>query len=132
MPAPRALPPRSGQRIIICDYNQLLQSVTGLLRMSGYVVFQAFDGLATVELSARLPDIDLLILNTFGTGVDLPELIHQVRDCRPGMPVLHIGDEVPPDLPVDVPTIQEKFTPEYLLMTVAAFMPGAVGLGQPS
>ena len=37
-------------RIIICDYNALLNSVTGLLRMSGYAVFQAYDGLAAEEL----------------------------------------------------------------------------------
>jgi hypothetical protein len=47
----------------------LLLSVTGLLRMSGYSVFQAHDGWAAQELCVLLPDIDLLVLNTYGTGM---------------------------------------------------------------
>ena len=43
MPAPRTPPLNEGRRIIICDYHALLLSVTGLLRMSGYRVFQAYD-----------------------------------------------------------------------------------------
>jgi len=38
--------------------------------------------------------------------------------------VLHIGPDTPADLPVDVPTISEQFTPDHLLMTVAALLPG--------
>jgi hypothetical protein len=37
-------PSSERRRIVICDYNALLLSVTGLLRMSGYAVFQAQDG----------------------------------------------------------------------------------------
>ena len=123
MPAPRTPPSNEGRRIIICDYHALLLSVTGLLRMSGYRVFQAYDADAVEELCAELPDIDLLILNTFGTGVDLPDLIQRVRTRRPGLPVLHIGADTPADLPADVPTIAEVFTPDRLLMAVAALMP---------
>jgi hypothetical protein len=39
MLAQRSVPSGEGRRIVICDYNALLQSVTGLLRMSGYCVF---------------------------------------------------------------------------------------------
>ncbi len=41
---------------VICDYNALLLSVTGLLRMSGYSVFQAHDGWAAQELCVLLPN----------------------------------------------------------------------------
>jgi response regulator RpfG family c-di-GMP phosphodiesterase len=124
MPAPRTPSADEGRRIIICDYNALLLSVTGLLRMSGYRVFQAYDADAVEELCFQLPDIDLLILNTFGAaGVDLPELIRHVRESKPGLPVLHIGVDTPADLPADVPTISESFTSEDLLMTVAALLP---------
>lgn len=61
--------PEGARRIIICDYNALLHSVTGLLRMSGYCVFQAYDGQAAAELCRELPKIDLLVLNTEGTGL---------------------------------------------------------------
>jgi hypothetical protein len=39
--------------------------------MSDYVVSQAYDGLAAVELCAPLPEIKLLALNTLGSGIDL-------------------------------------------------------------
>ena len=121
---PRTQRPGPARRIIVCDYNQLLQSVTGLLRMSGYAVFQAYDGLATQELCAQLPDIRLVVLNTYGTGTDLVDLIHGVRQVHPGMPVLHIGDTVPPSLPGDVPTLSEDFSADALLLAVAALTDG--------
>ena len=116
-------PSKEGRRIIVCDYNALLLSVTGLLRMSGYRVFQAYDAFAVEELCFQLPDIDLLILNTFGAGVDLPTLVQHVRKTKPGLPILHIGVETPADLPSDVPTLAESFTADHLLMTVAALLP---------
>ncbi len=106
------------RRIVICDYNQLLQSVTGLLRMSGYAVFQAYDGGAAVELCAALPGIKLLVLNTMGTGIDLGDLIRNIRERCPGLPVLHIGNSVPDRMPSDVPTLAENFNSEALLQAV--------------
>lgn len=122
MPAPRTPLSNDGRRIVICDYNQLLQSVTGLLRMSGYTVFQAYDGLAAEELCLQLEDIELLVLNTFGTGIDLGELIQVIRRRRPNLPVLHIGNSIPDFLPPDVPTLAEDFTAGSLLLAVEALM----------
>ena len=107
-----------GRRIVVCDYNALLLSVTGLLRMAGYCVFQAHDGHAADELCTELPEISLLILNTEGTGLDVGKLIRKVRVQVPDLPVLHIGGSIPPGLPGDVPTLDEDFTPDHLLMTV--------------
>jgi CheY-like chemotaxis protein len=118
-------PSPEGRRIVICDYNALLLSVTGLLRMSGYCVFQAHDGQAARELCHELPDIELLILNTLGTGTDTPNLIRTVRASHPGLPVLHIGSSVPAGLPADVPTLPESFTADELLRTVSALCDGA-------
>jgi hypothetical protein len=89
--------------------------------MSGYCVFQAHDGYAADELCIQLPDISLLILNTDGTGVDLPDLIANVRTHVPALPVLHIGPTVP-RLPDDVPTLHEDFTPDQLLDAVAGLV----------
>ena len=128
MPAPRAPLSNDGRRIVICDYNQLLQSVTGLLRMSGYTVFQAYDGLAAEELCVQLPGIELLVLNTFGTGIDLGELIRLVRQHRPNLPVLHIGNSVPDLVPSDVPTLSEDFSADTLLLAVASLMGEPAGI----
>ncbi len=110
-------------RVVICDYNALLQSVTGLLRMSGYCVFQAYDGQAAQELCASLPEIELLVLNTEGTGVDTPGLVRSIRETHPGLPVLHIGSSRIPGMPADVPTLSESFTADELLASVRELVP---------
>jgi DNA-binding NtrC family response regulator len=118
---PPALP--GALRVVICDYNALLHSVTGLLRMSGCYVFQAYNGEAAEELCAGLPDIGLLVLNTEGTGVDTPALVRSVRKLHPGLPVLHIGKAPIPGMPSDVPHLAESFTADQLLATVSALAP---------
>ena len=117
-----SLPSSEGRRIVICDYNALLLSVTGLLRMSGFCVFQAHDGQAARELCQELPNIELLVLNTTGTGTDTPSLIRAVRVNHPGLAVLHIGASAPQDLPDDVPSLTETFTPDELLSAVGALL----------
>ena len=112
-----------GRRIVICDHNQLLQSITGLLRMSGYIVFQAYDAGAARELCGQLGNIELLILNTSGTGTDSPQLVRDIRGDIPGMPVLHIGDARLDGMPDDVPTLGESFTAASLLATVEGLLP---------
>ena len=129
----RPVPSSEGRRIVICDYNALLLSVTGLLRMSGYAVFQAHDGWAARELCILLPEIELLVLNTYGTGIDVGELCRDVRDSKRGLPILHIGSTVPEGLPADVPTLSENFTVDGLLMTVGALIqPGLMRVGAAS
>jgi len=120
------VPPSEGRRIVICDYNALLLSVTGLLRMSGYAVFQAHDGWAAQELCLLLPNIDLLVLNTYGTGIDVSELCGSVRHAKRGLPILHIGSTTPPGLPSDVPTLAEQFTADTLLLTVQGLIEPAL------
>jgi DNA-binding response OmpR family regulator len=115
--------PFHGRRIVICDYNALLISVTGLLRMSGYCVFQAYDAQAARELCRELPNIALLILNTTGTGTDTPSLVREIRQQDPSLPVLHIGISALAGLPSDVPTLAETFTADQLLASVGALVP---------
>ena len=43
------------------------------------------------ELCILLPNIELLVLTTYGTGIDVAELCRTVRTSKPGLPVLHIG-----------------------------------------
>jgi DNA-binding response OmpR family regulator len=111
-----------GRRIVICDYNALLLSVTGLLRMSGYCVFQAYNADAARELCLTLPRISLLILNTTGTGTDTPTLVRTIREDHPNLHVLHIGRAALLGMPTDVPTLAESFSPGELLTAVEALM----------
>ena len=115
-------PTSDGCRIVICDYNALLMSVTGLLRMSGYCVFQAYDAPAARELCHSLPNIGLLVLNTTGTGVDSPSLVREIRKEHPELPALHIGVSTLPGMPADVPTLAETFTADQLLLAVGTLM----------
>jgi DNA-binding response OmpR family regulator len=125
MLAQRPVPSPEGRRIVICDYNALLQSVTGLLRMSGYCVFQAYDAQAALELCGQLPDIRMLILNTAGTGVDSGTLVREIRARHSALPVLHIGNSAVAGMPADVPTLAESFTAPELLAAVGGLMPEA-------
>ena len=122
MPERPAVPTATGRRIVICDYNALLLSVTGLLRMSGYAVFQAHDAWAAQELCVLLPDIELVVLNTYRTGMDVGELCETVRASKPGMAILHIGSTTPDGLPDDAPTLPEDFTAAGLLSTVQSLL----------
>jgi DNA-binding response OmpR family regulator len=121
-----------GRRIVICDHNALLLSVTGLLRMSGFVVFQAYDARAALELCAELPNIELLILNTTGTGTDSPTLVREIREKHPNLPALHIGPSVLEGMPANVPTLAESFTAEDLLAAVRKLLPPRVSLLRPA
>lgn len=123
MLAQHPVPSNEGRRIVICDYNALLQSVTGLLRMSGYVVFQAYDAMAARELCGQLPDIEMLILNTTGAGIDSATLVRNIREYHPALPVLHIGNRELDGMPDDVPTLAESFTAEQLLTSVDGLLP---------
>ena len=130
MSAPPLSPAIGARRVVICDYNALLLSVTGLLRMNGYQVFQAYDGQAAIELCFQLPNISLLVLNTYGTGVDTPTLVRQIRKNTPGLPVLHIGKAPIPGMPSDVVNLNEGFGSDHLLAVVNDLMaaqPAQVG-----
>lgn len=122
MSSPRPIRSLKGRRIVICDYNALLLSVTGLLRMSGYRVFQAHDGLAARELCHELPNIELLVLNTTGTGEDTPSLVGLIRREHPDLPILHIGTSSLAGMPANVPTLAESFTSDQVLTAVRGLL----------
>ena len=90
--------------------------------MSGYAVFQAYDGEAAADLCSFMPEIDLLVLNTEGTGVNTPQLVVDVRRVHPGLPVLHIGTHPIPGMPADVEDLPDTFGVNALLDTVQALV----------
>jgi hypothetical protein len=71
----------------------------------------------------RKPDIDLLVLNTEGTGIDTPDLVRSVRRAHPGLPVLHIGKDPIPDMPDDVLNLPDSFAVDELLAAVRTLVP---------
>ena len=107
------------------DSNPILVSVSGVLRMAGYRVFQAYDGRAAIELCCQLPDIVLLILNTHVDGLNSVALMEQVQNRHPGIPILHIDTHRDDGLPTDIPTLTEPFTAPELMECVAGLIASA-------
>jgi CheY-like chemotaxis protein len=125
-------PPRDfhrGAYIVIADEKpQLLEMMVEALRSRDCCVFKAYDGVAALELTLGLRVVDLLITNTSMPGLSGPDLIRQVREEMPALPILHIanlgsgGD--PGGLPANVPTLREPFTREQLLEAVRPLIYG--------
>lgn len=98
------------------------------LRSDDHCVFQAYDGLAALELTMGLKNIDLLITNTRMPGLDGPALIREVRGRLPNLPILYIQNQgqasAPHGLPSDVPTLKEPFGQDQLLAMVRKLLQG--------
>jgi CheY-like chemotaxis protein len=114
--------PRRWRIVATDDDPKLLAQVTYALRNAGHIVFAAYNGFTAYQQASTIPDLDLLITNTRLRALGAPELIRRVREVRPTLPILHIGDPLPADLPADVPTLREPVSPEDLLEAVAALL----------
>jgi two-component system cell cycle sensor histidine kinase/response regulator CckA len=117
--------PRVGWRIIVTDNKPaMVCALTETLRAAGNCVFAAYDGEAALELFVQLPVIDLLITNTHLGTVHGPELVRQVRNIRPDLPILHVlqAGDADSDMPPDVDTLREPFTPNELLLKVGSLL----------
>jgi DNA-binding response OmpR family regulator len=125
MPHPAGSERPPGLRVVVTDDNPaLLALLIATLRSAGHCVFAAYDGLAACELATQLPNIQLLITNTRLAGVNAPELIRRVREEKPWLAILHVGDPLPEagGFFGDVPTLREPFAPDQLLAAVRALM----------
>jgi DNA-binding response OmpR family regulator len=114
--------PHGGPYIIVADEDpELLDAMVRILRDAGYCVFQAYNGRAAYDLSLQLKTVDLLITNTRMPGLQGPELIRNVREQLPALPILYIksqGQPAGPGLPSDVPILAEPFTSRQLVDAV--------------
>jgi DNA-binding response OmpR family regulator len=112
-------------RIIVTDDNpELLAQIVTTLRDAGHCVFSAYDGDSACELALLIPDPQLLITNTRLGSESARELIRRVRQGKPELPILHVG-ELGPDLEGllhDVLTLPEPFTAAQLLAAVGALV----------
>jgi DNA-binding response OmpR family regulator len=119
-----------GRRIIVADEDPRVASfVVETLRADGHLVLHAFDGLAAAELTVALDRCDLLISNSKIAGVAGLDLIRQVRERIPGLPIIYIANvnrstpEIEQRLPADVPILREPFSADELRATVNARLP---------
>jgi CheY-like chemotaxis protein len=116
---------RSPWRIVATDDNpELLAQIVTTLRDAGHCVFSAYDGDSACELALLIPDLQLLITNTRLGSQSAQELIRRVREEKPELPILHVG-EIGPDpegLLHDVPSLPESFTAAQLLAAVGALV----------
>jgi len=112
-------------RIVVTDDDpNLLTFVVTTLRDAGHCVFAAYDAKSACEVAIAISELDLMITNTRLGTVSAGTLIRQVRQQKPGLPILHVGDPLPnPDgFLSDVPTLQEPFTADELLAAVRSLL----------
>ena len=126
------LPPLPWRIVVTDDDPHLMAFLVSTLRDAGHCVFAAYDGTSACELALLVPDLVLLVTNTRWGAVTTRRLIRLVREKRPGLPILHIGDPMPnPDgLLDDVPTLQQPFTREQLLAAVRDLVASSLRAGQ--
>ena len=127
-PAPRF---PTGPNIVVADESpELLDFMVATLRSANCCVYQAQDAIVALEMTLGLGSIDLLITDASRPRVKGPELIRQVREKMPTLPILYIAKQepsaetVPFGLPPDVPTLREPFTGAQLLMAARALLNG--------
>ena len=111
-------------RIVVTDDDPvLLTRLIGMLKAAHHAVFAAYDGLSACELAEYVPDLDLVITNTRLLNMDAPALVRRVRNVKPWLAILHVGDPLPQDGPLaGVPTLREPFTSEELLAAIASVL----------
>jgi DNA-binding response OmpR family regulator len=124
MAVPLPGPPRPWRIVATDDDPQLLALAVTTLRDAGHCVFAAYDADSACEIALLIPDLQLLITNTRLGTTSSRELIRRVRQEKPELPILHLGEPLleAHDLLPDVPTLREPFTPEQLLAAVEALV----------
>lgn len=87
-----------------------------VLRNSGYNVIPCEDGAHGLEVArARIDEIDAVITDSKMPGLSGPELIAQIRELRPSMPILVISGHLE-NRPVDLATryLSKPLSPDRL------------------
>jgi two-component system, response regulator FlrC len=126
--------PTSGQvprRIIVADEDRAVVAfIIQTLRNEGYQVFHAYDVRSATELAIALDSCDLVLSNTKVEGADGIEMIKELRQHRPKLPIIYLANtgrstpELERQLPSDVPILREPFTPEKLRSAVNTVLDG--------
>jgi DNA-binding response OmpR family regulator len=126
--SPRA-PGDHRRNIVVADEDKAVAGlVIETLLNDGHVVFQAHDGLSAFQLAFGLKVCDLVISNSRVGGQDGIDLIHELSDRLPKLPILFLANhgrsaaEVARLLPAGVPILCEPFTAADLQAAVHALL----------
>ena len=117
-PGPQASP----ARILVLDDEPMIRDFVGrALETAGYEVVILSPPLRAVELLADA-HFDLVITNSIMPATSGAQLVAQIRNEFPDVPVIHMDDQshpLPPEFPTDVPRLGKPFSNDTLLHEVA-------------
>jgi DNA-binding NtrC family response regulator len=131
MSSPTSADLTSRRRILVADEDpKVVAFIIQTLREDGNAVFHAYDGLSATELAFALDEVHLVITNTRVQGVAGIDLVQQLRERMPDLPIAYIANidrstpAIEAQLPSDVPIIREPFTAGELRALVARLLDG--------
>ncbi|HEU5154184.1 MAG TPA: response regulator [Gemmatimonadales bacterium] len=106
-----------GRYIVVADEDRSVTNfVIETLLEDGHAVFMAYDGLSATHLVLGLKICDLLISNSRISGLPGVELIRELRQHLPLLPVLYLANPsrsnsaIERGLPGNVPILREPFS----------------------
>jgi DNA-binding response OmpR family regulator len=110
-------------RVLVVDDEPAIRDLlVRALGMAGYDVVAVADGEAGLiaARNAELP-YDLVVTNSYMPSLSGEELIGQLRNLYPGLPILHLQDLAHPIGPnaSSVPTLYQPFSIDALLEAAA-------------
>ena len=115
-------PPASPARILVLDDEPMIRHLVGrALEDAGYEVVVLTPPLGAVGLLADA-HFDLVITNSIMPAESGAQLVAQIRNEFPDLPVIHMDDQshpLPPEFPADVPRLNKPFSDGSLLREVA-------------
>jgi CheY-like chemotaxis protein len=110
-----------GRYIVVADEDRAVTNfVIETLLGDGHAVFMAYDGLSATHLVLGLKICDLLISNSRVSGRPGVELIRELRQHLPRLPILYLANSrwstpaIERGLPGNVPILREPFTEDEL------------------
>jgi DNA-binding NtrC family response regulator len=124
------------RHIIVADEDpKVVAFIIETLREDGHAVFHAYDGLSATQLAFAIHTVDLVISNTRVAGMPGIQLVYEIRNRLPQMPMMYIANidrstpAIEAKLPRDVPILREPFTAEELRAMVGPLLAGESSLG---
>ena len=115
--------------LVVDDEESIRRLLVRILRAEGYDAVAINDGLAGLDAALTAADpYDLVITNNHMPHLGGAELVAQLRDVAPHLPILHLDDlsqSEAADLPPDVPNLFKPFSVETLLEHVGRLLPEA-------
>jgi DNA-binding response OmpR family regulator len=119
------IPDVAGSYIVVADEDRNIANfVIDTLGTEGHSVFWAYDGISAIELALGLKVCDLVISNSRVGGQAGIDLIIDLRERLPWLPILYLANdarstpEAERNLPADVPVLREPFSSDDLLSAV--------------